>query len=174
YYEKIKKRKISLIAKKIFDKFLAFFMLLLVSPIFVFITIWIKLDSKGPVFYRQPRITLYGKEFKIFKFRTMVENADKLGTAVTLQDDPRISRVGRKLRKLRLDELPQLINILLGDMSFVGTRPEIAKYVDKYYPEMYATLLLPAGVTSKASIKYKDEDQVLEKWISQGMDADQA
>ncbi|MDO4813716.1 MAG: sugar transferase [Gemella sp.] len=174
YYKIIKKKKVSLLIKKIFDKILAALMLILVSPILAFIAIWIKLDSEGPVFYRQTRITTYGKEFKIFKFRTMVQNADKLGSAVTLQDDPRISRVGKKLRKSRLDEVPQLINILLGDMSFVGTRPEVAKYVDRYSKEMYATLLLPAGVTSTASIKYKDEDAVLEKWTSQGMDVDQA
>ncbi len=99
------------------------------------------------VFYRQKRVTQYGRKFKIFKFRTMVANADKIGTQVTVSNDSRVTRVGEKLRKYRLDELPQLINIILGDMTLVGTRPESTHYVKKYTPEMYATLLLPAGVT---------------------------
>ena len=128
------------------------------------ISIIIKIDSKGPIFYRQIRITKYGKEFKIFKFRTMVVDADKKGSLVTLDNDSRITRIGSKIRKIRLDELPQLFNILLGDMSFVGTRPEVKKYVDFYNEEMLATLLLPAGVTSKASIEYKDEDEIISKY----------
>ena len=174
YYNIIQKKKLSLFIKNIFDRLLALILLILISPILIVIAIWIKLDSEGEVFYRQKRITTYGREFKIYKFRTMVKNADKLGSAVTMQDDPRISRVGKKLRKIRLDELPQLINILLGDMSFVGTRPEVEKYVDKYSDYMYATLLLPAGVTSIASIKYKDEDEILNKHTSQGMNIDDA
>lgn len=174
YYNILKKKKSSLISKLIFDRVLALVLLILFSPLLIFIAIWIKLDSEGEIFYRQKRVTTYGKEFKIFKFRTMVKNADKLGSAVTTKDDPRISRVGKKLRKVRLDELPQLINILLGDMSFVGTRPEVSKYVDQYEYYMYATLLLPAGVTSTASIKYKDEDFIIEKFISEGMTVDEA
>lgn len=174
YYNILQKKQSSLISKMIFDRVLALVLLILFSPIFIFIAIWIKLDSEGEIFYRQKRVTTYGKEFKIFKFRTMVKNADKLGSAVTTKDDPRISRVGKKLRKVRLDELPQLINILLGDMSFVGTRPEVSKYVDQYEDYMYATLLLPAGVTSTASIKYKDEDFIIEKFISEGMTVDEA
>lgn len=174
YYKIIEKKKLSLFIKNIFDRTVAFIMLVLCSPILIFIAIWIKLDSEGEVFYRQKRITTYGREFRIYKFRTMVKNADQLGSAVTLQDDPRISRVGKKLRKVRLDELPQLINILLGDMSFVGTRPEVEKYVNRYSKEMYATLLMPAGVTSIASMEYKDEDEELEKYTAQGMTVDDA
>ena len=124
----------------------------------------IKLDSKGPVFYRQERVTQYGKKYRIFKFRTMVTDADKKGPLVTTGQDSRITRMGNKLRKCRLDELPQLFNVLTGDMSFVGTRPEVQKYVQSYSPEMMATLLLPAGITSRTSIVYKDEDEILDKY----------
>lgn len=127
----------------------------------IIIAVMIKLDSPGPVFYRQERVTTYGKHFKIHKFRTMVSNADKIGTAVTVENDNRITRVGAKLRGLRLDELPQVLDVLSGNMSFVGTRPETVKYVDKYKPEYMATLLLPAGITSEASIRYKDEATLL-------------
>ena len=173
YRALIEKKKISLFLKLLFDKVLALILLILLSPIILGIAIWIKLDSEGPVFYRQERITTYGRTFRIFKFRTMVKDADKLGTAVTQQNDPRISKVGHKLRKLRLDELPQLINVLIGDMSFVGVRPEVAKYVDKYTDEMNATLLLPAGITSPASIEYKDEDEVIEKLKGSGRSVDE-
>ena len=151
YRENIQKKKVSLFLKLFFDKVLALLLLIPLSPIILGIAIWIKLDSEGPVFYRQERITTYGRTFRIFKFRTMVKDADKMGAAVTQQNDPRISKVGHKLRKVRLDELPQLINVLIGDMSFVGVRPEVAKYVDRYTDEMNATLLLPAGITSLAS-----------------------
>lgn len=144
----------------------------MVTPVLLILAILIKLDSKGPVFYRQKRITKYGREFGIFKFRTMVINADKLGSLVTINNDPRITRVGRKIRKCRLDELPQLINILIGDMSFVGTRPEVKKYVDCYSDKMLATLLMPAGVTSKASIEYKDEDMIIDKYVKKGENID--
>ena len=127
----------------------------------IVIAVWIKLDSKGPVFYRQERVTTYGKRFRIHKFRTMVSNADKIGTAVTVGNDSRITKVGQKLRHLRLDELPQVLDVLEGTMSFVGTRPEAVKYVEQYQPEFYATLLMPAGITSEASIRYKDEDKLL-------------
>ena len=173
YRASIEKKKISLFLKLLFDKVLALILLIPLSPIILGISIWIKLDSEGPVFYRQERITTYGRTFRIFKFRTMVKDADKLGTAVTQQNDPRISKVGHKLRKLRLDELPQLINVLVGDMSFVGVRPEVAKYVDKYTDEMNATLLLPAGITSPASIEYKDEDEVIEKFKGSGRSVDE-
>ena len=173
YRASIEKKKISLFLKLLFDKVLALILLIPLSPIILGIAIWIQLDSEGPVFYRQERITTYGRTFRIFKFRTMVKDADKLGTAVTQQNDPRISKVGHKLRKLRLDELPQLINVLVGDMSFVGVRPEVAKYVDKYTDEMNATLLLPAGITSPASIEYKDEDEVIEKFKGSGRSVDE-
>ena len=172
YRENIQKKKVSLFLKLFFDRVLALLMLIPLSPIILGIAIWIKLDSEGPVFYRQERITTYGRTFKIFKFRTMVKDADKMGAAVTQQNDPRISKVGHKLRKVRLDELPQLINVLIGDMSFVGVRPEVAKYVDRYTDEMNATLLLPAGITSPASIEYKDEDEVIEKYKGSGRSID--
>lgn len=158
--------------KLFLDKVLALVLLIPLSPIILAIAIWIKLDSEGPVFYRQERITTYGRPFRIFKFRTMVKDADKLGAAVTEHNDPRISRAGNKLRKVRLDELPQLFNVLLGDMSFVGVRPEVAKYVNRYTDEMNATLLLPAGITSPASIEYKDEDEVIEKFKETGRSID--
>jgi len=172
YRENIQKKKVSLFLKLFFDKVLALLLLIPLSPIILGIAIWIKLDSEGPVFYRQERITTYGRTFRIFKFRTMVKDADKMGAAVTQQNDPRISKVGHKLRKVRLDELPQLINVLIGDMSFVGVRPEVAKYVNRYTDEMYATLLLPAGITSPASIEYKDEDEVIEKYKGSGRSID--
>lgn len=172
YREEIKKRRISLFLKLFLDKVLALVLLIPLSPIILAIAIWIKLDSEGPVFYRQERITTYGRPFRIFKFRTMVKDADKLGAAVTEHNDPRISRAGNKLRKVRLDELPQLFNVLLGDMSFVGVRPEVAKYVNRYTDEMNATLLLPAGITSPASIEYKDEDEVIEKFKGTGRSID--
>ena len=172
YRENIQKKRVSLFLKLFFDKVLALLLLIPLSPIILGIAIWIKLDSEGPVFYRQERITTYGRTFRIFKFRTMVKDADKMGAAVTQQNDPRISKVGHKLRKVRLDELPQLINVLIGDMSFVGVRPEVAKYVNRYTDEMNATLLLPAGITSPASIEYKDEDEVIEKYKGSGRSID--
>lgn len=161
YYEYLNKRRGSLLLKRMFDIVVSTVLLILVSPILVILSVMIVADSKGGVFYRQERVTQYGRVFRIFKFRTMVANADKIGTQVTVQNDNRITKVGEKLRKYRLDELPQLLNILLGDMTLVGTRPESTHYVKFYTPEMYATLLLPAGVTSEASIKYKDEAELL-------------
>ena len=161
YYSALEEKKINLYAKWIFDRLVSFFMFICLLPIFIVIAIGIKLDSQGEVFFRQERVTQYGKKFRIYKFRTMVKNAESLGSQVTTKQDMRVTKIGRKLRRCRLDELPQLINILKGEMSFVGTRPEVTKYVDQYTPEMLATLLLPAGVTSKASIEYKDEEQLL-------------
>ena len=162
YYEILQKKQISLIFKRLFDIVVSLIMLLILSPVFLVLAIAIKLDSKGPVFYRQVRVTQYGKEFHIFKFRTMVNNADKIGSQVTVGGDSRITRVGKVIRECRLDEIGQLLNILGGSMTFVGTRPEVPKYVEKYTPEMWATLLLPAGVTSEASIRYKDEAALLD------------
>lgn len=161
YYEILRRKQFSLKVKRSFDIVTSLVLIILLSPVFLFLTVWIKFDSQGPVYYKQERITQYGRKFYIFKFRTMVANADKIGTLVTVQEDPRITKAGSKIRKLRLDELPQLFNIAAGDMSFVGTRPEVPRYVDEYSDEMKATLLLPAGVTSEASIKYKDEDELL-------------
>lgn len=163
YYDQLKKKGFSLFLKRIFDIVVSLVLIVLLSPLLLVLSILIVLDSKGGVFYRQERVTQYGRKFRIFKFRTMVANADKIGTQVTVSNDSRITRVGAVIRKYRLDEIPQLFNILLGDMSFVGTRPESTHYVKHYAPEMFATLLLPAGVTSEASIKYKDEAELLNK-----------
>ena len=162
YYEVLYKRRGSLILKRMMDLVGGLVLLVLLAIPMVIIAVMIKFDSEGPVFYRQERITTYGKHFKIHKFRTMVSNADKIGTAVTVGNDSRITKVGAKLRGCRLDELPQVLDLISGDMSFVGTRPETVKYVEKYKPEYMATLLLPAGITSEASIRYKDEAELLE------------
>lgn len=174
YYDILSKKKGSLFIKRLFDIVVSLIMIILLSPILIFISIWIKIDSPGTVFYRQVRVTKNNKDFRIFKFRTMVSNADKIGSLVTVGQDNRITKVGNKLRKLRLDELPQLFNILKGEMSFVGTRPEVRKYVDEYNDEMKATLLMPAGVTSLASIKFKDEDEIISKHVEEGYSVDEA
>lgn len=161
YHEILFKKGLSLRFKRIFDFVLSALMLIILFPIFLIIAVLIKIDSKGPIFYRPVRVTQYGKKFKIFKFRTMIDNADKVGSKVTINKDSRITRVGDKIRKYRIDEIPQLINILKGEMTFVGTRPESDYYVKFYTNEMNATLLLPAGVTSIASIEYKDEAKLL-------------
>jgi len=163
YYDLLQKKRLSLFFKRVFDIVVSLIMIILCSPILLIISILIVKDSKGGVFYRQERVTQYGRVFRIFKFRTMVQNADQIGTQVTVSNDSRITKIGSKLRNCRLDELPQLFNIFLGDMTFVGTRPESVRYVNSYTNEMYATLLLPAGVTSEASIEYKDEADLLDQ-----------
>ena len=162
YYLILAKKRKSLVIKRLFDISISACLLVLFFPIFIILAIAIKADSPGPIFFRQTRVTQYGKKFRIFKFRTMVANAEKLGAQVTAKGDCRITRIGRIIRKYRLDELCQLIDILRGTMTFVGTRPEVPKYVAQYTDEMLATLLLPAGVTSEASILYKDEERLLE------------
>ena len=162
YYDTLKDRQVSLFFKRVFDIVISALMLLVLSPVFLILAIAIKLDSPGPVFYRQVRVTQYGREFRIFKFRSMVSGADKQGSLVTVSGDSRVTRVGAFIRKFRLDEVCQLIDIFRGTMTFVGTRPEVPKYVAAYTPEMMATLLLPAGVTSEASILYKDEAALLD------------
>ena len=162
YYEILQCHKGSLLAKRIFDIIVASLLVVILSPILLFLSILIKIDSPGPVMFRQVRVTTYGKPFRIFKFRTMVNNADKIGTQVTTKGDSRVTRMGKMLRGCRLDELPQLFNVLKGEMSFVGTRPEVEKYVAHYTDEMKATLLMPAGITSRACIEYKDEERLLE------------
>jgi len=162
YYDILEKRRAALRIKRGFDVFFSAVLLGILGIPMLFIAAAIRLDSPGGVFYRQVRITQYGKRFRIHKFRTMRKDADRIGTAVTVSEDPRITRVGRFLRKYRLDELPQLIDVLEGNMSFVGTRPEVPQYVKKYTKEMRATLLLPAGITSAASIEYKDEASLLD------------
>ena len=162
YYEILAKKKGTLELKRGFDLFIAMIMLVILAIPMLVIAVMIKMDSPGPVFYRQERITAYGKKFRIHKFRTMVNDADRIGSAVTVNKDARITRVGSKLRNLRIDEIPQLIDVFVGNMSFVGTRPEATKYVRRYSKEMFATLLLPAGITSEASIRYKDESALLD------------
>ena len=133
----------------------------MLSPVFAIMAIAIKLDSKGPVFYRQERVTQYGKRFYIHKFRSMVTDADK-GSLLTTGTDLRITRMGRIIRKYKFDEICQIIDVLRGTMTFIGTRPEVPRYVEKYTPEMMATLLMPAGITSRASVFYKDENDLLD------------
>ena len=162
YYDALKKKRISLVFKRLFDIVASVILLMILLPVFALIAIAIKLDSKGPVFYRQVRVTRYGKRFRIFKFRSMVVDADKVGSSVTVENDSRVTRVGRIIRKFRLDEICQLIDVLRGAMTLVGTRPEIPKYVESYTDEMMATLLLPAGVTSEASIFYRNEAELLD------------
>lgn len=168
YYDVLVNHKMSLAIKRVFDFVIALMLLIVLSPLLLILSALVGLTSRGGVFFRQVRVTTYGRTFRIFKFRTMVNGADHMGSQVTTNHDARVTKVGRFLRKVRLDELPQLLNILAGQMSIVGTRPEVPKYVDEYTDEMRATLLLPAGVTSLASIMYKDEERLL----SQGEDVD--
>lgn len=161
YYDILAKKKIGLFFKRVSDVLLSLLLLILFSPLLLILAVAIKLDSSGPVFYRQVRVTQYNRKFRIFKFRSMVRDADR-GSLVTVREDARVTRVGRFIRRFRLDELPQLINVLTGDMTFVGTRPEVPKYSERYTPEMMATLLLPAGITGLASVLYRDEARLLD------------
>ena len=161
YYEILRKKNFSLFWKRVFDIIVSGIVLLLILPFFLIISIAIKIDSRGPVFYRQERVTQYGRHFRIFKFRSMVTDADKKGTLVTVGNDSRITRVGKFIRKFKIDEMSQLIDIFRGTMTFIGTRPEVPKYVSQYKAEYLATLLLPAGVSSMASIMFKDENDML-------------
>ena len=162
YYDILKTKTASLLLKRVFDIIVSSVLIVISSPVMLVLAICIKIDSKGPVMFRQRRVTTYNRVFRIFKFRTMVNDAEKKGTQVTTNNDPRVTKVGKLIRGCRLDELPQLFNVFLGDMTFVGTRPEVEKYVAAYADEMMATLLLPAGITSVASIKYKDEERLLQ------------
>ena len=173
YYDSLNRKKGQLFLKRVFDFTVSSLMLAALSPVLAVLAILIRLDSEGTVFYRPERVTQYGRRFRIYKFRTMVQDADKKGSLVTTQGDARITRMGKKLRGCRLDELPQLINIWKGEMSFVGTRPEVVKYVKQYTDEMYATLLLPAGVTSEASVQFKDEDQRIAAGVEAGRSSDE-
>ena len=161
YYEILRKKNFSLFWKRVFDITVSGIVLLLIFPFFLIISLAIVIDSRGPVFYRQERVTQYGKHFRIFKFRSMVSGADKKGALVTSKNDTRVTRVGKFIRKCKIDEMSQLIDIFRGTMTFVGTRPEVPKYVNQYKPEYLATLLLPAGVSSLASIVFKDENEML-------------
>ena len=173
YHEILKRKRFTLMLKRFFDVVMSLLLLILLSWLFLILAIWIKADSKGSVFYRQERITQYGKRFRIYKFRTMVSDADKIGALVTTANDARITKVGARIRKCRLDEIPQLINVLKGEMSFVGTRPEVDMLVREYCDEIKATLLLPAGVTSLSSIRFKEEDSLIAEY-SQALGIDEA
>ncbi len=161
YYDLLSKKKLQLVFKRAFDVVVSFVLLVMLSPAFAVLAVAIKLDSRGPVFYRQTRVTRYGEKFRIFKFRSMVTDADK-GSLLTVGGDSRITKTGKLIRKYKLDELSQLIDVFRGTMTFVGTRPEVPKYVEKYTPEMMATLLMPAGITSEASVYYRDESELLD------------
>jgi len=150
------------IAKRIFDLLASGFGLLVLSPVFLLIALSIKLDSPGPVFFRQERVGRFGTAFRIHKFRTMVTDAEKKGLQITVGADARVTRTGAALRKYKLDELAQLIDVFIGDMSFVGPRPEVPKYVDHYPPEARNIILaVKPGITDRASIEYKDENEIL-------------
>ena len=168
YYDMLKKQRVSLVLKRIFDIIVSFVLAVILLPLMLVIAVIVKIDSAGPVFFMQERVTSMGKRFRIIKFRTMVKNAESMGSKVTTSCDCRITRSGKWLRKLKLDEIPQVFNILAGQMSFVGARPEVPEYVSAYTPQMLSTLLLPAGLTSLASIEYKDESEL----IRQADDAD--
>ena len=161
YYDILNEKRGSLIIKRIFDIVVSAILLIILSPVIILLSIAIKIDSKGPVFYRQERYTQYGRKFRIHKFRSMCDGADKKGSLVTVENDSRVTRVGKIVRKCRLDEISQLIDVFKGDMTFVGVRPEVKKYVDEYEKEWVATFLLPAGVTNLTCIYFKDEDEML-------------
>jgi lipopolysaccharide/colanic/teichoic acid biosynthesis glycosyltransferase len=161
YWNLLRSKRLPLFAKRLFDIAVSFVILAVLSPFFLILAVIIKLDSKGPVFYRQVRVGRYNQDFKIFKFRTMVQDADRIGLELTVGEDPRITRVGRFIRKCRLDEFSQLLNVLSGSMSLVGPRPEVRKYVEAYTPEFMATLLIRPGITATSSIAFKDEDKLL-------------
>lgn len=169
YYESLSGKRWSLAGKRVFDLIMSVILIVVLSPLMLVIGTAVSVTSPGGMIFRQIRVTTYGKRFQIYKFRTMVAGAPEKGSQVTVSGDARVTKIGRFLRKVRLDELPQLFNIVKGEMSFVGTRPEVEKYVARYAPEMYATLLMPAGVTSTASIEYKDEERLL----SAGKDVDE-
>ena len=161
YWSLLQSRRRTLVCKRCFDMAASAVILLILSPLLLLLALAVKLDSPGPVFYRQVRVGRFGKDFRIFKFRTMVQNADRIGPALTVGEDPRITRMGRLIRKCRLDEFSQLLNVLAGDMSLVGPRPEVRRYVDAYTPEYLATLLIRPGITAPSSIAFKDEDHLL-------------
>ena len=174
YYKALKSKGFSRVLKRTFDIAMSSLLIILLSPVMLVLAIMIKCDSKGPVFYKSIRVTRYGKDFSIFKFRTMITDADKKGALITVSGDSRITKVGSKIRGSRLDEIPQLFNVFMGQMSFVGTRPEVRKYVEMYTPEMLATLLLPAGITSKASLSFRNEDEKMAELTEKGLTVDEA
>lgn len=149
--------------KRLFDVIASGLGLMVLSPLFLILAVWIKLDSRGPVFYRQVRVGWHNKDFRIFKFRSMRVGADK-GSLVTIGGrDPRVTRSGYWIRKFKLDELPQLINVFIGDMSLVGPRPEVRHYVDYWTPEQMHVLDVRPGITDPASIKFRNENELMEQ-----------
>ena len=160
--EVLEKRKLQLALKRLMDVVISGGALLVIWPVLLLIALAIKIDDPGPVFYRQVRVGRDGKEFRIYKFRTMVVDADKKGLAITVGRDRRITRMGALLRKTKLDELAQLINVFTGEMSFVGPRPEVPKYVNLYTPYQRQVLLVRPGITDYASIAYRNENDLLE------------
>ncbi len=172
YFDMIKRRAAARFFKRVFDITVAAFLTLLLLPLMFFIAVIIKCETSGPSIYKSRRMTRFGRPFDMYKFRTMKWGGK--GSALTLPDDGRVTRIGKFLRPIRLDELPQLFNLLKGDMSFVGPRPEDEKFVEAYTGEMPATLLMPAGITSAASIKFRNEDKLLKKYMREGYDPDEA
>ncbi|MCQ2511974.1 MAG: sugar transferase [Lachnospiraceae bacterium] len=170
YYDILSRKRSQLVLKRLFDVVVSIIILLVIWWFMALIALAIVIESKGPVFFRQERVTQYGRRFKIFKFRSMVANASRIGSSITQDKDPRITKVGRFVRKIRADEFCQVLDVLRGTMTFVGTRPEVPKYVEQYTAEMMATLLLPAGVTSEASIYYKDEEKILKNLSPEDVD----
>ncbi|CEP81797.1 sugar transferase [Paraclostridium sordellii] len=161
--EELSKRKLRLAIKRIFDIVTSFIGLILLSPILIIIAVFIKLDSKGPVFFKQKRVGKNKQIFEIYKFRTMVIDAEKLGKQITVGNDNRITKIGKFIRKCKLDELPQLINVLKGEMSLVGPRPEVPKYVELYDVYQEQVLLVQPGITDYASIEFRNENELLGK-----------
>jgi lipopolysaccharide/colanic/teichoic acid biosynthesis glycosyltransferase len=161
YSSVLRRRRFTLACKRCFDIVFSGIGIILLSPALLALSLAIKIDSKGPVFYRQSRVGRNNRDFQILKFRTILVDSDKIGPPLTLQDDPRITKVGRFIRKYRLDEFSQLFNVFAGSMSLVGPRPEVRKYVDAYKPEYMATLLVRPGITAPASIAFKDEGELL-------------
>ena len=161
YWALLQQKHFSMGAKRIFDVTASLLILLILSPLLLLVALAVKLDSKGPVFYRQTRVGRFNQDFQIYKFRTMVQNADRIGPPLTMGKDPRVTRVGRLIRKCRLDEFSQLLNVLGGSMSLVGPRPEVRRYVDQYQPEYMATLLIRPGITAPSSIAFRNEDEIL-------------
>jgi len=161
YWEKLRKKNFYFFWKRLFDILFASFSIIILCPLFLVVSLAIKMESKGPVFYRQERITQYGKTFYIHKFRSMLSNSDK-SSLITIKNDDRITSVGKIIRKFKIDELGQIIDIFLGNMTLVGTRPEVKKYVNSYTSAMMSTLLIPAGLTSTASILFKDENSLFD------------
>jgi lipopolysaccharide/colanic/teichoic acid biosynthesis glycosyltransferase len=146
---------------RFFDFIFSLVGIIILSPIFILLAIWIKIDSKGPIFYSQKRVGFLGKEFELFKFRSMRPDSDKFGLLTVGGRDPRVTKSGFFIRKYKLDELPQLLNVLVGEMSLVGPRPEVKKYVDLYSKEQLKVLNVKPGITDEASIAYKNENELL-------------